>query len=1050
MVRPSAASRLNLSIILDTRNAEAILRAFDNRIKIFKGSVDSLGLSGKETQQAMSNLVSGLHIVNTSASQMTQAISKFRRQTIDSFKESEAAIAGIEIAMGRVGDLLKTTGSSDNNLAQELAVESKAIQKEVDRLSGSTEFTFTEVARLFQTLKQAGLSTQKITEGNNESILQMALSLTSASGGVLTLEESATTLLQSANSMGGGLNNISKNADMMIRAINRADLSFRDLQIIMASLGGVQKSLLKNTDPEQILALVAALKTSGRSAAEAALDVKGFGRSLLQLVGDINGKVMRSTKGLITSGAGRFSKKLFALNILGMTKEDLVNEAGELRSVLDIYNNIQDRLKKLSQGGVRFQARGKISDTRDAQAQLAAMGFDLKGTESGRSIIEVRRGGIKEADVKALIKTAFGGMQPVSIINAIELFEDRQRELYEDRALNIKQFATDISKTNGEVVASHNRRLETLQMQEKLQESALFLLEKNIGEATGAFERIKVQSQTKVLNFLNEILDQEPGMKEFAGTTLILVENLSKMVAVLSLAAFSAFGVGQIVTAAGIGAGSFFGTVAVMLEGLLAMAMPFVAAIGAIATVVYGLNRAIGRLLGSTATLADQQSSVLLGLRDIALNFSEVILPLILGQELTKEQTQRFKDMNKVARLAVHGIARVFGFIKEFFLGIVAGISFAMETIILVIDEIISGIFKILAPLELVTGNLDDLQTSIKENGKMLRFVGVALGAIIGPMLIFGAITKVASVAVLLFSTVTKTATVTLMIFGKTSKILTAISYAFSTAMVVGEYVLLLFTKASFGAQASLSSLILPMIAVIALVYGAYKAFSALVGGFYAAYKAGNTLSMVLYGLGAVVMGVLLAGLTAVAIGFIKVAASAALAAIGGMTFLLPVLVAIGALALLAAAIYKVGQYFSWWGDSAEKAAQGTDKATASAKGLAESAGLELDDESSASSNKTLLQKTMATAGLEGMDASSLGKSLLGGNLGASLPEGLSAATPKGTGTAGLPAVAAAPKDIKINLTLNSSVPASDQQMREAAERIIPHIKRALAFNQGL
>lgn len=208
MVRPSAASRLNLSIILDTRNAEAILRAFDNRIKVFKGSVDSLGLSGKETQQAMSNLVSGLHIVNTSASQMTQTISKFRRQTVNSFKESEAAIAGIEIAMGRVGDILtkNTRDSKRLALADTLAEESEKVQGHVARLSGSTEFTFTEVARLFQTLKQAGLSTQKITEGNKESILQMALSLTSASGGVLTLEESATTLLQSANSMGGGLN----------------------------------------------------------------------------------------------------------------------------------------------------------------------------------------------------------------------------------------------------------------------------------------------------------------------------------------------------------------------------------------------------------------------------------------------------------------------------------------------------------------------------------------------------------------------------------------------------------------------------------------------------------------------------------------------------------------------------------------------------------------------------------------------------------------------------------------------------------------------------
>jgi len=593
--------------------------------------------------------------------------------------------------------------------------------------------------------------------------------------------------------------------------------------------------------------------------------------------------------------------------------------------------------------------------------------------------------------------------------------------------------------------------LDTLDGDLALRSSAAFETLRQIGDVTGEYERIKVQAHTKILGVVNDLLGTSEPLKNFAGTFLMITENLGRVMGAVSLFAFGAFGVMQIIGAAGgIGGAGVFGLLGTMMKGFLGLIVPVIGFALAFSAGIFLITDRLARL-------GNSGPSAFLTISELADTFADLVLPLMLGQEMTAEMEDMFLQLSDQTQQTLGNIIAFTTFLRGTFSGVIDGIKISMGVLIDVFDLIAFGIGNFVLFLSQFLGGAASTTDAIKEASDagtgftaVFKDLGKMLGVVLGPLLFFTLITRTASLVFIpllgslkFFNT---------LLFGSAGAV-TLLGKAFLFFLGIGKDLIMFFSII----QLSTLALVGVFIGVIAALYGVYRGFVALIDMYNTAIANGETLWAVLYGLGMLLLGGLGIALAVVAGLMIKMAIAAAIAAVStallsfGITgMILPIVLVVGGILLLIYALKKVIDFFWSTNDAAEATTAAINDQAEATKGLADAG----DELSGADTPVIGLQDANGAPVTAVPESTSVGGAV--DRLRGLLPEGVSQSLPDtdsllqqlpGT-SSGLPASpalpsmpSAQPQRVDVHLRMDSMFPATEEDMRRAARTIVPFLQ---------
>jgi|11BtaG_2_1085332.scaffolds.fasta_scaffold00166_26 TP901 family phage tail tape measure protein len=447
---------INLQIA-GTRQASNQIRgvttAIENLTKSFNRSSQSQTKHQKQTktsQQGLANIQAGLVQLSTWLLNTNVRINNLFDNMTKRFIESETAMTQLRVTMGLAGE------SATDPMFRARFQEFDMFKNRIDDLAMTTEFTKKQVANAFTALVQSGR-----TGAEAMKMLNGTLQLATASGGQLDLGQAVDIATLTLGTLGGSVEEVDDNLNMLLKTSQKTKIGFRDLQQVLGSLRASYSRFAETTGVSreaELMGLAAATRGMGLGGAESAQQVDQFSRSILGLVGVVSKGQLRQLKGMKVEG--RFSMK----------RESLLQFFG-VQSMSK--SQIQKRL------GQQFS---NVSVARDAFVKNQLMNFDKKtGKFEQKSISQLmetlvsRYAVLKEAqgaEADAIAKQAFGTQSAQFMLQAIVKLAEQSGKKVGDAGKVFQELVATISKNNGELAKSQAEALKTLEKRIELVNSA--------------------------------------------------------------------------------------------------------------------------------------------------------------------------------------------------------------------------------------------------------------------------------------------------------------------------------------------------------------------------------------------------------------------------------------------------------------------------------------------------------------------------------------------------------------------------------------------------
>lgn len=909
--------------------------------------------------QALANMVDGLRTGVDMLNKFKGLVGGISDGATSAFVSTESVLADLNVVLGRTGKMLFQEGTTafeqltkvEKARSKELKSEFDIIRGEMDRLAQTTEFTYVQIGSLFTTLKQQGLTTQQIlSQTGGKSILSQTLALSSASRGAVSLNDAAEAMYLSATSLGGGFDTVASNADRFLRLINNAKVGFGDLKVAMEAMGGIGKTVFSTSTPAELLTVIGALKNAGRSAATAGNDIVGFGRSLFNLragylayrdkqraIMKMGGRrdVMFNDPALegvsyflnrTSTGKASVRKqktnKLFALEGLGLSEYDfeysqqeidqkiealgasatqeqiaaLQSKVGKFRSILDIYTSLNTKLAAASKTEKEFRAF------------IDSLNVELPD-KSRLTIPPGKFGSMTEAQRLAMLYKGIGTIQSLQVFSAM-------RQLEENKG-NLNDFAALIDAMESDVANAQQAILNTTWGATELLNSAYFALNQQLGEVTGNFNRLSIEIET---SFVQALLGGLSGSEEFRkglGDMLVVSKLLLGVLAGGGGLLVAMFGFSQLLTSvrSAFGGVSVFTAIGAQLSAVLPYLASFAIAVGVILLAISAMRRASEMLDNFLGTVDD--------LNAIDVSFFRDILPILFG----KDANDGIGDLlSKVGDSWIE-IAILFRsgylYLRDIIGGITEGIAL-VYSIVLGAFKVIGWFAKMLIVVLVDLGlAIGVLSTSTTEWAQGYTGLTQLLSGAVGVLI--GAFTLVKGWALLSAAATGIWTIVTVIASGVMTGLATVIGKTATNAIraYVGSLFSMIWmtnatTIAGLGMMAGIGALAVGIIGTIWTVHALINAFKRLIAA-ESGFSFGVAIASILI-LGAL-LGVFIKMLVVgmVAMGGFGAATWFATAPL--MTVVAVVGLIVLGLALLGYALYRVGKYFKWWGNSATEGA---------------------------------------------------------------------------------------------------------------------------------
>lgn len=460
--------------------------------------MDNLFGMGIELTANSASAVQSIDAYNTALSQAKQKSQDFVSQS----SELESAMSGLgtlattmtgiglsltvagDQALNAIGGFKEAAKSYESELAT-LKFVTQATGEEWDALTAKaeeagmlTQFSPEEAVQGLYELKSAGLSTADAI-----SALDATMDFSTMSNGAVQLDQSASLIASTMNKFNLSAENAYHIADVFSTATQESAYHAEDLASFINSIGAMPSTL--GVSLEEIMGMGSLLMNIGQGSAQAGATVQGFGRQIKLLTAQIQ-------------SGGLSKKKASAMELLGIDLNTFWDEEGELRSMVDIFNEIVAGAGDLN------------SEQKSAALQT------LFATQAGN------------------LETAIEQAQQsyMTYNEAGELVVDENSQVKKSLDELIKKY----QECDGVTAEGAEMMRQTAKGMEELANGAVQTLQIKLGEATPAFDKFFSTLKYKVSNALIQLIDNHPALAKFATTVVALGGGLMKIAGIGALA----------------------------------------------------------------------------------------------------------------------------------------------------------------------------------------------------------------------------------------------------------------------------------------------------------------------------------------------------------------------------------------------------------------------------------------------------------------------------------------------------------------------------------
>lgn len=431
-----------------------VTNAINNLTKSFNRSSQSQTKHQKQTktsQQGLANIQAGLVQLSTWLLNTNVRINNLFDNMTKRFIESETAMTQLKITMGLAGE------SATDPMFRDRFREFGDFRNEIDRLAMSTEFTKKQVANAFTALVQSGRTGAEAME-----MLNGTLQLATASGGQLDLGQAVDIATLTLGTLGGSVEEVNDNLNMLLKTSQKTKIGFRDLQQVLGSLRASYSKFAETSGVSreaELVALASATRAMGLSGAESAQKVDQFSRSLTGLIATTQTGELRKKHGKKVAGRFRINRAqlLEFFGIADMSREEIREQLGKPFSDLALA---QDELVKK-----QFTNFNKQTGKYEAKS-ITELVNSL--TRAYAKLYE-RKGGIES---KAITQKALGTESAQFLLSAlVKMGTDAGKKLG-NVGEAFQELVATISKNNGELAKAQGEALKTLEKRIELVNSA--------------------------------------------------------------------------------------------------------------------------------------------------------------------------------------------------------------------------------------------------------------------------------------------------------------------------------------------------------------------------------------------------------------------------------------------------------------------------------------------------------------------------------------------------------------------------------------------------
>lgn len=359
----------------------------------------------KLSDQGIANMQAGLVQLSTYLLNMNVKINNVFENMTKRFTDAEDAMTQLRITMG-LTNLEARTASEKDGLSS-LVTSYDKFEGVIDRVAATTEYSKKEVANAFTSLIQSGRSAEEAM-----SMLRPVLQLTTASAGQLGLAEAVDIATLTIGTLGGKVEDVRGNLNMLLRTTQKTKIGFKDLQHTLGSLRAGFSKFAKptkqsgETRESQLMALASIVRETGLGHAEAGQKVDQFSKSLSGLGSALMKNELRTFLG--KGGKGRFSQKRSALLLMFGIDPNA-----------DFRKPMKELFKKNSitkDEALDLMLQSKLGKVKDGKVQRLDLGQTLDTLTREYAKLVAGKGKKKADD---FIKAAMGQDAAVFVLNAI-------------------------------------------------------------------------------------------------------------------------------------------------------------------------------------------------------------------------------------------------------------------------------------------------------------------------------------------------------------------------------------------------------------------------------------------------------------------------------------------------------------------------------------------------------------------------------------------------------------------------------------------------------
>ena len=283
------------------------LRRIDQLESRVAGMTQKLAKESTAQANTLANVSQAFTQMGAQVSALGQHVSRGGRAILGGMGQWIDAAGTFESGL----DALKIVANAD---AAELEnLRQVAIQTGID-----TAFSPREATQAMFELKSAGLETTDAIAA-----MPAVLDLVAASAGEIDLSSGAVIGTVAMNKFGLTTSQIPGFMDQIVRVNQISNFHFREMLTFMNSLGPTA-ALMSKTTVASLLAIGGAARNAGMSAAQAGAAVGAVGRSMTFLQKELSRK------------GGRRKRRLAALQLFGLTPEELKTSKGEWKDMAEI------------------------------------------------------------------------------------------------------------------------------------------------------------------------------------------------------------------------------------------------------------------------------------------------------------------------------------------------------------------------------------------------------------------------------------------------------------------------------------------------------------------------------------------------------------------------------------------------------------------------------------------------------------------------------------------------------------------------------------------